>query len=118
MARLRTTYAYTEAVSESQDVKCRKSGLCFELNGRITFEILDSAGNKLKEANVKQNLLVWCMAMECLCSMIPSARGQALFGSVVGNVQDSNGAAVAGTVVTLSNIETRQERQATTTDTG
>src|SRR5262245_5397473 len=53
-----------------------------------------------------------------LLSLPTSAYAQALFGSVVGYVRDSSDAAIGGAVVTLINSETRQERQATTADTG
>ena len=43
---------------------------------------------------------------------------QTLFGSLVGNVKDASEAAVAGATVTLTNLETRQSRQVTTTDAG
>src|SRR3954447_22563113 len=60
----------------------------------------------------------FCLVVLALFSLAPSAHAQALFGAVVGNVTDSSNAAIAGAAVTLINKETRQERQATTTDTG
>ena len=67
---------------------------------------------------MRRNSLFLCLAIVCACSIAPSAHAQALFGSVVGNVRDASDAAVAGAIVTLTNLETRQERQAATTDTG
>ena len=58
------------------------------------------------------------MATLATLGLVTSAHAQALFGSVVGNVRDSTDAAIAGAIVTLTNSETRQERVATTTDTG
>jgi hypothetical protein len=65
-----------------------------------------------------QKLLRWSLAVLWAFGVVPSSRAQALFGSVVGNVKDTSDAAVAGAMVTLTNIETRQTRQATTMDTG
>src|SRR3954471_22818946 len=64
------------------------------------------------------NFAFFCMATCVTLSLVTSAHAQALFGAVVGNVKDSSDAAIAGAVVILINKETRQERQATTTDTG
>src|SRR5260370_35548379 len=47
-----------------------------------------------------------------------AGHAQTLFGSLVGNVKDASEAAVAGATVTLTNLETRQSRQVTTTDAG
>jgi hypothetical protein len=48
----------------------------------------------------------------------PFAKAQTLYGSLVGNVKDSTEAIVAGASVTLTNIETKQSREATTAETG
>src|SRR5690242_4182393 len=63
-------------------------------------------------------LTFFCLSALVLPGLVTSARAQALFGSVVGNVRDSSDAAMAGAIVTLTNSETRQERQVTSTDTG
>src|SRR5215475_10753427 len=65
-----------------------------------------------------RNFTFFCLAALVLFRLVTSAHAQALFGSIVGNVRDSSDAAIAGAVVKLVNTETRQERQATTTDTG
>src|SRR5215472_17114819 len=65
-----------------------------------------------------RNFTFFCLATLVLLRLVTSAHAQALFGSIVGNVRDSSDAAIAGAIVTLVNTETRQERQATTTDTG
>src|SRR5262249_13243602 len=49
---------------------------------------------------------------------INRGHAQTLFGSVVGNVKDPTEAVVAGATVTLTNVETKQSRQVTTTDAG
>lgn len=49
---------------------------------------------------------------------IQPAQAQVLYGSLVGNVKDPSGAAVAGATVTLTSVETRQAREATTTEEG
>ena len=43
------------------------------------------------------------------------SHAQVLYGSIVGNVKDASDASVAGALVTLTNTETKQSRQATTT---
>jgi hypothetical protein len=48
----------------------------------------------------------------------PKLYGQTTFGSVVGNVSDPTGAAVAGTEVTLTNLGTNEKRTATTNNDG
>src|ERR1051326_4087123 len=65
-----------------------------------------------------RNFTFVCLAALVLLSLVTSAYAQALFGAVVGNIRDSSDAAIAGAVVTLINTETRQERQATTTEAG
>src|SRR5437764_15397947 len=43
---------------------------------------------------------------------------QILYGGAVGNVRDASDAAVAGALVTITNTQTNQSRQATTNETG
>jgi carboxypeptidase family protein/TonB-dependent receptor-like protein len=51
--------------------------------------------------------------------MIPqSNQAQVLYGSIVGNVTDSNGAAVAGVTISITHKETGQSRQAVTDASG
>ncbi|MFN9743104.1 MAG: carboxypeptidase-like regulatory domain-containing protein, partial [Acidobacteriota bacterium] len=47
-----------------------------------------------------------------------SADAQVLYGSVVGNVTDNAGAAVAGATVTITNKGTNQSREVTTGEDG
>jgi len=51
--------------------------------------------------------------------ILPALAGaQVLYGSLVGNVIDSTGLAVPGATVTITQAETNQSREATTSDTG
>ncbi|MEO7652952.1 MAG: carboxypeptidase-like regulatory domain-containing protein, partial [Bryobacteraceae bacterium] len=53
-----------------------------------------------------------------LAAIIPTARAQVLYGSLVGTVTDSSGAPVADARVTLLNSVTGQERQTATSEAG
>ncbi len=51
--------------------------------------------------------------------LIPqAARGQVLYGSLVGNVKDASEAAVSGATVTITSAETNQSRQTTSNESG
>jgi hypothetical protein len=50
--------------------------------------------------------------------LAPRLEAQVLYGSIVGNVKDSTGAAVPGAEVTITNLETRLSRQTTAEATG
>ncbi len=49
---------------------------------------------------------------------VPAARAQVLYGSIVGNVTDSSGAAVPGATVTIQQSETRLKRELVTDASG
>ena len=59
-------------------------------------------------------------ALLCACGLLqPSAAGaQVLYGSIVGNVQDSSGATLPGATVTITSRETNLARTAVTNETG
>src|SRR5260370_26575926 len=59
-----------------------------------------------------------CLAVSWVLGTMQPAQGQALYGSIVGNVKDSSEAVVAGVSVTLTNLETKQSREITTSETG
>ena len=59
-----------------------------------------------------------CLAMSWVLGTMNQAQAQALYGSVVGNVKDSSEAVVAGVSITLTNLETKQTRAGTSTETG
>jgi hypothetical protein len=54
----------------------------------------------------------------CGCLTPPLARAQVLYGSIVGNVQDSSGAALPGTTVTITSRETNLTRSTVTNEVG
>ena len=56
-----------------------------------------------------------CLALVALC---PPAVAQVLYGSLVGTVTDEAGLAVPGATVTITQAETNQSREGTTTGTG
>src|ERR1700759_3073038 len=53
-----------------------------------------------------------------LATATSTSEAQVLYGSIVGNVTDPSGAAVAGAEVRLTNTGTSQTDQVTTNDTG
>ena len=62
------------------------------------------------------NKVLLCTLVICLACV--SAYGQVLYGSIVGNVKDSSDAPVPGALVTVTNHETNQSRQAATNESG
>ena len=62
--------------------------------------------------------LVLSCAFVCALLTPCAVQAQALYGSIVGNVKDSSEAVVAGATVTLINVDTKQSRETTTSDTG
>jgi len=59
-----------------------------------------------------------CLAMFWVLGAVQPGHAQTLHGSIVGNVRDASEAVIASAKVTLTNAETRQSREATTTDVG
>jgi hypothetical protein len=59
-----------------------------------------------------------CVAVVCVLSHPGPLCAQALYGSLVGNVNDASGAAIAGARVTLTSIDTKQSREVVTNDVG
>ncbi len=61
-----------------------------------------------------------CLGLALMLMFIAPQRieAQALYGSITGNVQDANGAAIPGATVTLTSTETNQSREATTDESG
>src|SRR5262245_15477010 len=58
------------------------------------------------------------LVLTLMLFLIDPAYAQSLYGSLVGNVTDPTGLAVPGATVTITQAETNQTREATTTDTG
>jgi hypothetical protein len=67
-----------------------------------------------------KRLLSPCLfgALAILLVTAPEVRSQSTFGSVVGNVLDSTGAAISDTAVTLTNLGTNETRKETTNSAG
>ena len=64
-----------------------------------------------------QACLLVCLVFSSIIAVMP-AKGQVLYGSVVGEVEDQTGAVVARTAVSLTNPATGQSRQTTTDSEG
>ena len=58
------------------------------------------------------------LLVACGCLTAPSAHAQVLYGSIVGNVQDSSGAALPGATVTITSKETNLTRSGVTNEIG
>jgi len=72
----------------------------------------------VSKATLRRSLFI-ALALTTACIGAPRiADAQVLYGSIVGNVQDSSGAAVPGATVTITNRETSLARSAVTNDTG
>src|SRR3981081_614145 len=63
---------------------------------------------------------VWAVVLVCglVIAKPPAAWSQVLYGSIVGNVRDSSGAAVPGVNVIITSKETNQVRTTVTNDEG
>src|SRR5438552_11599419 len=57
-------------------------------------------------------------ALLMLAPAASNLKAQILYGSAVGNVRDASDAAVAGAIVTFTNVQTNQARQSVTNETG
>jgi hypothetical protein len=68
--------------------------------------------------NNRKLLIMACAIFICSSTISLSAYAQTLFGSMVGTVTDSSGAAVAGATVTIVSSETNDMRTAQTSDNG
>ena len=69
--------------------------------------------------NLKRTILTAFAALVLLGGCLPATlQAQVLYGSIVGMVKDSSGAAVPGATVTITNKDTSQERTAVTSAEG
>src|ERR671912_2581525 len=67
----------------------------------------------------KKRLLLATLALFAATSVLPPAGdAQVLYGSIVGNVEDSSGATLPGATVTITSRETNLARTAVTNETG
>src|ERR1039458_8953826 len=67
----------------------------------------------------RPSLIVFsCLVAFWVLGTLHPAPSQALYGSIVGNVKDASEAAVADVSITLTNLETKQARAITSTETG
>jgi len=73
-----------------------------------------------KYRSVRRHLLLCCLGLAVVLTLgLPQrSEAQLLYGSIVGNVKDPNGAAVAGATVTITHRETNQTRETATDDSG
>src|SRR6476469_1794004 len=72
----------------------------------------------VRRQTVKRRTLWGIFLAFAILAAARPAHSQVLYGSIVGNVKDPSGAALAGAQVTLTSVETRQSREATTSDEG
>jgi len=70
--------------------------------------------------SIKHRFVLGCLCLAVVLTLgLPQrSKAQLLYGSIVGNVKDPNGAAIAGATVTIVNRETNQSRETTTNDIG
>ena len=59
-----------------------------------------------------------CTLLVALVAAVPVAHAQVLYGSIVGNVTDSTGAALPGATVTIEQTETKLKRELVTDSAG
>ena len=68
---------------------------------------------------MKRSVWISVAVFSLLCSLwVPSALGQAVFGSILGTVTDPSGAAVSGTKVTVTSQTRNVSTEATTNESG
>jgi hypothetical protein len=69
---------------------------------------------------MRNDISAWLLALVGVLSMLSAtySRAQSSFGSLVGNVSDSTGAAIPGAEVTLTNVATSEKRNTTSNATG
>ncbi len=67
---------------------------------------------------MRRSLLITLAVLACSFLLSPSATAQTINGSISGVVTDANGAAVAGAMVTATQVGTGQSRDATTNEEG
>ena len=65
-----------------------------------------------------RSFFVTFLTLLAVCSLAVTAWGQAVTGSIVGNVSDVGGAAVAGAKVTITEVNTGIARTATANEVG
>ncbi len=68
---------------------------------------------------MKRNILISiAFAVCCLSALIGTAQAQTVTGSLVGHVEDANGAAIAGVRVVVTDVDRGTKREVTTNDEG
>ncbi len=77
---------------------------------------LQPSYEKLLAHKISSSLSLMFLAVALMMPL--TARAQVLYGSIVGNVKDSNGAVVAGASVVITHKETGQTRDGVTDATG
>lgn len=83
-------------------------------------QCVHAANVSLKSRLSKYMNVQWVIAalILCVCSFMQCAYSQTTFGSVVGNVTDNSGAALAGAQITLTNVGTNEARKMSASTSG
>src|SRR5262250_749451 len=81
---------------------------------------MDVAGLVFRRGVMNKRLVLGCFATLCLALVFaaPKASGQAVFGSILGTVVDSQGSAVVGAKVTVTSVTKNTSDSTTTNDSG
>src|SRR5262250_312574 len=81
---------------------------------------MDVAGLVFRRGVMNKRLVLGCFATLCLALVFaaPKASGQAVFGSILGTVVDSQGSAVVGAKVTVTSVTKNTADSTTTNDSG
>src|SRR5439155_11306056 len=82
-------------------------------------EVLRTAEMAWRNA-MKSRMLLFLMAvlLACFCLHVPTASGQAVYGSIIGTVTDPSGAAVPGAKVTVTSVGKGVSDTTTTNESG
>jgi Carboxypeptidase regulatory-like domain/TonB dependent receptor len=74
--------------------------------------------NSQMSFNMLTRLLISSLLLLAVVMIPQSSRAQVLYGSIVGNVKDANGAVIPNAQVTITNKETAQSRETRTDESG
>jgi hypothetical protein len=74
--------------------------------------------NSQMSFNMLTRLLISSLLLLAVVMIPQSSRAQVLYGSIVGDVKDANGAVIPNAQVTITNKETAQSRETRTDESG